>query len=142
MTLERATENSDLEILREGSACPGELLHLLQQTAEFYRAGDLTRGSGLFLELIQGMERLVNIASVAEQRFKTACDDRTFADAADSINRILLEIIGAQEQRDWVLLTDLLEYELAPQLELWVEIFTTIRHNRERDISGGDGLHP
>jgi hypothetical protein len=57
----------------------------------------------------------------------------------DGLNGILMEIIGAQQHSDWVLLTDLLEYELAPQLELWQEIFTTLKQDR-LTIGSGESL--
>jgi hypothetical protein len=87
------------------------------------------------MELIQGMEWFVRIASTIEAQLKidftvTRCAGRTLRESVDGLNGILMEIIGAQQHSDWVLLTDLLEYELAPQLELWQEIFTTLKQDK------------
>ena len=127
-----STEHSALEVLTEGCAFLGELRLFLLQSAEFYRAGDETKGREFFIELIKGMEGFVKIASAVDRRLKidfaeTSCSGRTLAESVNSLNGLLLEIIVAQEQRDWILLTDLLEYELAPQLEHWLEIFTMLR---------------
>jgi len=104
----------------------------LLHAAKLYRSGEEAKGSEVFMELIQGLEWFVKITSTVGLMLKidfsvTSCAGRTLAESVDSLNRILLEIILAQEQRDLVLLTDLLEYELAPQLILWLEIFTELR---------------
>ena len=135
-----AAEHSVQELLTEGSSHVGKLCLILIQTTEFYRAGDETKGRELFMELIEGMEWFVKIASAAGQLLKidfaeTSCAGRTITESVDSLNGILLEIIVAQEQRDLILMTDLLEYELAPQLEHWMEIFTLLRQ-RDADNSG------
>jgi hypothetical protein len=126
---------SDQEVLDEGYTYLLELHRFLLQTAETYRAGDDRKGRELFMELIQGMEWFVKIASTIEAQLKidftmTHCAGRTLRESVDGLNGILMEIIGAQQHSDWVLLTDLLEYELAPQLELWQEIFTTLKQDR------------
>jgi hypothetical protein len=141
--LDVTTESSvdlALETLAEGGNYLGELRSFLLQTADSYRAGDETKGKELFVELINGLEWFVKIALMAELHLQvdfaeTFCAGRTLTESVERFNRILLEIIAAQEQRDWVLLTDLLEYELAPQLELWREIFAMLR-SRGADPSG------
>lgn len=133
-SLEVTTVSSEqlvLEALAEGGSYLVELRNFLIQTTDAYRTGNETKGRELFIELIQGLEWFVKIASTAELQLKvdfagTICSGQTLSEAVDSLNQILLEIIVAQEQRDWVLLTDLLEYELAPQLELWREIFSLL----------------
>jgi hypothetical protein len=133
-----SAENSALEVLVEGCNYLGELHLFLLQAAKLYRSGDETKGREHFLELIQGLEWFVKITATVELLLKidfagTRCAGRTLAEAVDNLNGVLLDIIAAQEQRDTILITDLLEYELAPQLELWLEIFTMLRRTRDAD---------
>jgi hypothetical protein len=135
-----STEHLTLEFLTDSCNYLCELRRFLLQTVELYRTGDETKGRELFMELIQGLEWLVKIASTTEQLLiidvaGASCAGPTLTDSVDSLNRILLEIIVAQENQDWVLRTDLLEYELAPQLEQWIEIFTMLQH-RDSDFIG------
>lgn len=120
------------ELLDEVCGCLGELHTVLLRSAKLYRAGDEIRAREPFMELIQGLEWFVTTATTAEQQLKidftgTSCAGQTLAESVEGLNRVLLEIVVAQEQRDWVLLSDLLEYELAPQLERWLEIFSMLR---------------
>src|SRR4029453_18644535 len=39
---------------------------------------------------------------------------------------ILKELIGAQERQDFVLLADLLEYEIQPLIPLWRDVFAAL----------------
>lgn len=139
------TEHSSRKLLDEVCSCLDELRIFLLRSAELYRAGDETKVRGPFMELIQGLEWFVTTATAAERQLNidfagTSCAGQTLAESVDGLNRVLREIVVAQEQRDWVLLSDLLEYELAPQLELWLEIFTMLRHRDTNNF--GDISHP
>lgn len=133
-------EQAAMKMLVDGCRHLDELNRFLLQTSELYRGGDNRKGLECFMQLIDGMEWFAKTAITAEQVLKldfagTSCGGRTLTESVETLNGILLEIIAAQEQRDWVLLTDLLEYELAPELKLWLDIFTTLRYGNEY-ISG------
>jgi hypothetical protein len=138
------TELSVLELLTEGCSHLGKLNLSLSQATGFYRTGDETKGREFFLELIKGMEWFVKIVSALRLKkidfAETVCAGRTLVESVDVLNGILREILVAQEQGDWILLTDLLEYELVPQLELWLEIFSLLRRGNSDNL--GEGLRP
>jgi len=139
-----SSEQSLGRLLDEVCCCLDELRIFLWRSAELYRAGDETKGREPFMELIQGLEGFVTTASTLERQLTidfagSGCAGQTLAESVDGFNRILREIVVAQEQRDWVLLSDLLEYELAPQLNLWLEHFSMLR---QMDMNNpGDSLH-
>lgn len=129
-----SSANLALAALTEGGEYLTELRRFLFHLVELYRGGDEVRGGELFVDLVTGLEWFVKVTAAAEKLLMvdfagTRCGDRTLAEAVDSLNRVLMEIIVAQEQRDWVLLTDLLEYELAHQLEQWQLIFAMLRQS-------------
>lgn len=114
------------ELLREGSSFLEELHRFILQTAELYRAGNEQEGSGSFIELTHGLEWFVTLTAAAQQLPGFAPQPAT-----TGLNDILMDMVAAQEQQDMVLLTDLLEYELAPQIRSWLETFTTLRDSNE-----------
>jgi len=118
-------------LLQEGSVFLEELHRSIMVTAGLYRAGNEQEGNGHFIELTHGLEMFVTLTSAARQfpEFGTMPVDA--AGVAAGLNDILVEIVAAQEQQDMVLLTDLLEYELAPQVKPWLETFTALRDTRE-----------
>jgi len=46
---------------------------------------------------------------------------RTLAQEGEELNRIVNEMLGVQEEQDWVLLADLIEYDLYEVLQRWQE---------------------
>lgn len=133
--------NLALDVLTEGGNYLAELRSFLQQVVEHYRGGDEAKGGERFMQLVSGLEWFVKVTSVVETLLKvdfagTSCAGRTLAETIAAMNRILLEIVVSQEQRDWVLLADLLEYELATQLEQWQDIFAMLRQRVADSVEG------
>lgn len=116
------------ELLREGSAFLEELHRLILQTAELYRAGNEQEGNGHFIELTHGLEWFVKLTATVQQRPEFSAVVATCApQPVSGLNDILGEIVAAQEHQDMVLLTDLLEYELALQVKPWLDTFSKLR---------------
>jgi hypothetical protein len=118
--------------LSQGETSLSALRRSLQQTVGAYRTGNDTRGSKLFLEMVNSLEGFVSltgeIGSALQLDFSTVRSGGLLLSAAiDSLNHVLLDIIKAQERRDWVLLSDLLEYELSPRVEYWQEVYILLR---------------
>lgn len=70
----------------------------------------------LFLTMLEETRRLLNLnleVAVYEQRSAAA--------ALESLSGLVKKLLDAQEKEDWVLLADLLEYDLAPELRAWGE---------------------
>lgn len=123
------------EALGQGERQLDELRGLLGQTVGLFRSGSDQRAMKLFIDLISGFEWFVtmirSVGDMLQVDFTTTCmDGNTLAGEVDAMNRILLDIIGAQERRDWVLLGDLLEYELEPQMERWRKLPGVLRELR------------
>lgn len=118
------------ELVQEGSIFLEELHRSILLTAELYRAGNEQEGNRHFIELTHGLEMFVTLTAAARQ-----CPDfssmsvEVIAPSITGLNDILMEIVASQEQQDFVLLTDLLEYELASQVKPWLETFTKLRDN-------------
>ena len=110
----------------------GDLRGRLLQTVELFRSGNDQKGIKNFIELVTGLEWFVgtigSVGDILQIDFSSPFrDGPPLSQDVDAMNRILLDIIGAQERRDWVLLGDLLEYELEPQMERWQELLVQLR---------------
>lgn len=114
-----------------------QLLKELQNTAELFRLGNGERSSQSFLRCIDGMQvfmhslescrKLLGISF--ELLITPSGDDQTETSVADSrraLFGVLDSMIEAQADQDWVLLADMLEYELIPALEDWRGIIPVI----------------
>jgi hypothetical protein len=120
------------DALAESDRCLDELRSTLLHSVECFRAGNDQRGINLFIDLVTRLEWFVttvkSVGDVMQIDFTaTLMDGTPLAAEIEGLNQILLDIVGAQERRDWVLLGDLLEYELEPQLERCRELLGVLR---------------
>jgi hypothetical protein len=120
------------DALAQSYRCLEDLRNTLLQSVDCFRSGNDQRGMKLFIELVTSFEWFVSaVRSVGEvlrvDFTTTLLNGVPVVEEVEGINRILLDIIGAQERKDWVLLGDLLEYELEPQMERCEELLGVLQ---------------
>jgi len=124
------------KLLDEGEHYIDGLRAYMLQVAGDYSAGS-ERADGSFTEAVQGLQWFVQMTDFIESTLnldfqKLLLNGRPVAEYVKSLNGILQEIVTAQEEGDPIMLADLLEYDLAPHLEQWKEIYTLF----ERELAG------
>jgi len=124
------------KLLDEGEHYIDGLRAYMLQVAGDYSAGS-ERADGSFTEAVQGLQWFVQMTDFIECTLnldfqKLLLNGRPVAEYVKSLNGILQEIVTAQEEGDPIMLADLLEYDLAPHLEQWKEIYTLF----ERELAG------
>ncbi|MCX6639279.1 MAG: hypothetical protein NTW14_02190 [bacterium] len=121
-----------------------KLLTELQSTAELFRLGNSERSARSFLRCIDGLQvfmhtlescrRLLGISF--ELIFIPSDDTENITSVAENrraLFGILDSMIEAQSDQDWVLLADMIEYELVQSLEDWREIIPAILEKTKPD---------
>lgn len=103
-----------IEVITSGYEYLGRLVNGIEQIVEFLRAGEVKRASDLISELIEGLAWLID-ALVLTQDIQVERIDI-------SVCRELLErVVESFKNQDYVLLSDLFDYELIPLLIEWKE---------------------
>lgn len=123
-----------------------KLLNELQHTAEYFRLGDTEKSNRSFVRCLDGLQvfthsleqcrRLLGISF--ELIYIPSSSDAyaiTVAENRRKMFEVLDGMIEAQTNQDWVLLADLLEYELIPILEDWRQIIPVILGETQTEIS-------
>jgi hypothetical protein len=124
------------KILDEGqNYIDGLRAYLMQVAGDFSAGRDGADGS--FTEAVQGLQWFVQMTDFIECTLnldfqKLLLNGSPVAEYVKSLNCILQEIVTAQEEGDPIMLADLLEYDLAPHLEQWKEIYSLF----ERELAG------
>ena len=124
------------KILDEGQNYIDGLRAYLMQVAGDFSAGR-NGADGSFTEAVQGLQWFVQMTDFIECTLnldfqKLLLNGSPVAEYVKSLNGILQEIVTAQEEGDPIMLADLLEYDLAPHLEQWKEIYSLF----ERELAG------
>ena len=103
------------------------LLRELGRTVEKFRLGDIGSAGESFARALDGIQLVSHTSSLIERRIGLDARPRTFngqpvADQLGRIEPILEDMLQAQKSGDWVLLADLIEYELSPYFRDLLEI--------------------
>jgi len=91
--------------------------------ADHFRLGDDAQAIEALMRVVEGLRLLfVGVGQIQRLLDSHGLDaEGRVASFQAEIPRLLDEIIEAQEGRDWILLADLLEYDVTEQLALWEE---------------------
>jgi hypothetical protein len=101
-----------------------------------FRRGDVAAGRLRLADLVGGIERVPAAArsaalAIDRQAGPGSPAAGTLASLVSDFDALVPDLFSAQERRDWVMLADLLQYELAPQLARWDGLHATL-------ATGGD----
>lgn len=125
-------ENLAMSALAGSCQYVEELREFILKTVDLFRIGDEKKGREFFLETVQGLQWMIRMLGCAGTLLgvdfsRAEHEGRAIDGHIGRLNRIFSEIVAAQEKDDLVLLIDLLEYELGPQLALWKRVFEGLR---------------
>lgn len=119
------------DALSDGMAHAAEMHRHALETATAFRAGGERKALGLYIEFLNGFDSLAQLLDCTARALGidfavTPFGASTVTRFVEELNALLSEAMKAQERKDWVLLADLLEYELAPHLESWQKLFVLL----------------
>lgn len=116
------------EVVYSGLGHIGEgiptLTAAIYKIVELLQSGNEGEGTLRFLDVISQLEEILTIFKHTVDYvtgLPVDADGRRFLDELNTFQQRVGELLGAWENRDFVLISDLLEYELVPQLETFQE---------------------
>lgn len=117
----------------------GRLISELGRTAESFRLGDDQRAAELYSRTLEGIQLLSHTTVMVARNLKLNTAQLQFGgrptnEHLQKLPPLIDDMFAAQQKEDWVLLADLIEYELIPQFEDHQRIFRLWReaHNAAR----------
>jgi hypothetical protein len=140
--------NTPCNDIAESSIIPGQdvfidgreflenLSTFLLETAGLFRTGEDYRARDSFVQAVKGLEfftflvdRLCSICRINLKEI--SCSGKNGEEHLEYMNTMFLEMVASQEKQDWVLLADLMEYEVVPQLRAWRELIAAMECKRK-----------
>jgi hypothetical protein len=108
-----------------------QLVPAMEQTADKFRTRPEEEANRYFRECLDGLMEVVEYVENFEKATGIDFDRETvrgakISDRQKSLLEVSNRLHGAQREKDWVMLADLLEYELTPVLQEWKEIFSEL----------------
>jgi hypothetical protein len=124
-------EDMGLNFLKTGPAYLETLLEALDRIVETFRLGDEQEANEYFLNFLEALHLLMTLLEQTRHvlgLWQGGDDEQgsSLNQYLDSLVNILNNIIDLQEQKDWIYLADVLEYELQDSLRRLAAILPTL----------------
>jgi predicted RNA-binding protein len=107
------------------------LLKEIEEIADAFRLQDDTKANTKFIQGIENLQWFLKILEDATvligKPFDTIVDnDTSFTKYVNDLSKQLDRVISIQQQKDWIMLADILEYEVIPALEKIGRLYTIL----------------
>ena len=103
------------------------------QVAEYFRQADDAQALELYGDLLEVNRDFLNMVGVLRNEY--AADTLGDLDTSlDSLSELFSEMIEIQENEDWILLADLLEYEYLPLVDKTKSIVAQLRESVKASV--------
>ncbi len=117
-------EDIATEFMDRGPDILGTILEAAPKVAELFRVADEAEANEHYLVFLESLQNFLQMVSLAAEALgfdpeSPFVEGRTLAQESEELNRIVQEMLGVQEDQDWVLLADLVEYDLYEVLLRW-----------------------
>jgi hypothetical protein len=104
-----------------------------RQVADLFRQADDAQALELYADLLEVNRDFMNMVGVLRNEF-AATAPMDFDVSLGDLSSLFSEMIEIQENEDWILLADLLEYEYLPLVEKTKSIVAQLRESVKATI--------
>lgn len=118
----------------------------IEQTAELFRVGEDAKahdhyglcmdGINWFIQIVEGVRQVMGLDYGSIFFNKVSVQSYM-----ENLEHNIREMWNAQQEEDWIMLSDLLEYELLPMMEGWKEILPLIEEAADNLGTGTQGAN-
>ena len=104
-----------------------------EQAADLFRAGNEQEANKYYLQILDGIEWFSQVVSVimSPDEGETELpdtDDESLEVRQKKLTDLMSQMLEANQNQDWVLLADLLEYEMVPFYKDWEKILSKLEN--------------
>ena len=116
-------ENADAYLIR---LIPG-----IEQSVELFRIGNEQEANKFFVKIVDGIDwfsQVLDIILTAKEISpETVFEGKSIQDRRTNLVGLTQQMVDANKNQDWVLLADLLEYEILPYYQEWSNLLPGFR---------------
>ena len=102
-----------------------------RQIADLFRQADDMEALDMYQDLLEVTRDFLGMIGILRIEFKLQ-DIPGLESSLNKLSELFSEMVDVQENEDWILLSDLLEYEFLPLVEEWKKIVAYIQDEIER----------
>lgn len=98
-----------------------------KQVAKLFRQAEDLEALDTYQDLLEVARDFLGMIGTLQDEFSLRSDEN-MGSVLEEFSTLLTEMIDVQENEDWVLLADLVEYEFVPVVQKWQGVVTTLRN--------------
>lgn len=117
------------QCLEDAALALASLSQATRAAADGFRGADVGQARTTLEQISQGLMAVLHIVSAAGPALPGAFDgpDSRFVDSLSTeLDRIVGDLVAAQQNEDWIQVADVLEYDLGPALNGWRNVLTDV----------------
>lgn len=121
-----------LHFLANAEAFLEPIMEAVLQVAELFRVSDEREASQQYLRLLESVQLFLQTLDMARQSLNLDFDRVSWHDMSAEqrllkLSGLVQDLLSAQESQDWVLLADVLQYDLVEELKGWRDHLPVLR---------------
>jgi hypothetical protein len=114
-----------LDQMVENARMVSELFRVSEESEANEKYAEFVESLRLFWQMVNEVQTILNL-----DLRTIAFQEGTVEDRVQKLSGLMDQMIKVQEEEDWVMLADLLNYELIPLLQEWKEIINLLKGRR------------
>ena len=98
-----------------------KLIPGFQKAADLFRMGNEQEAHKFYLQILDGIDWISQVVQTVVNSRNKELEGQDLKDRQEKLTGFMAQMLEANQNQDWVLLADLLEYEMIPFYENWQE---------------------
>ncbi|MZG30586.1 MAG: hypothetical protein F3741_07220 [Nitrospinae bacterium] len=103
-----------------------KLIPGFQKAADLFRMGNEQEANKFYLQIIDGIDWFSQVVLTIINAQQHVLDGQSLEERQKKLNELMGQMLEANKNQDWVLMADLLEYEMVPFYEEWQKVLLNI----------------
>ena len=95
-----------------------------QKAADLFRMGNEQEANQYYLQVLDGIEWFSQVILTIVNAQENKLEEKSLEERQKELTGLMAQMLEANENQDWVLLADLLEYEMIPFYKDWQEVLS------------------
>lgn len=104
-----------------------------RQVSSLFRRAEDGEALETYQDLLEVVRDFMGMVGVLREEF-TLKENIALNDSVEELSDLFSEMIEVQENEDWILLADLLEYEFLPLVEKWKKVIAQLREDIKENL--------
>ena len=101
-----------------------KLIPGFQKAADLFRMGNEQEANQYYLQVLDGIDWFSQVVLTIVNAQENKFEEKSLEERQKELTGLMAQMLEANENQDWVLLADLLEYEMIPFYKDWQEVLS------------------